>query len=85
MWEKILRPFLSLYIIGAIGEASEPKCIKAECDNKQASGRVIRQRVILLAIRAIHMLLMIADMILSMMMEIMTGTDIRKIRTMLMV
>ena len=36
---------------------------------------VIRQRVILLAIRAIHMLLMIADMILSMMMEIMTGTD----------
>ena len=38
MWEKILRPFLSLYIIGAIGEASEPKCIKAECDNKQASG-----------------------------------------------
>lgn len=44
---------------------------------------VIRQRVILLAIRAIHMLLMIADMILSMMMEIMTGTDIRKIRTML--
>lgn len=46
---------------------------------------VIRQRVILLAIRAIHMLLMIADMILSMMMEIMTGTDIRKIRTMLMV
>lgn len=85
MWEKILRPFLSLYIIGAIGEASEPKCIKAECDNKQASGSVIRQRVILLAIRAIHMLLMIADMILSMMMEIMTGTDIRKIRTMLMV
>lgn len=46
---------------------------------------VIRQGVILLAIRAIHMLLMIADMILSMMMEIMTGTDIRKIRTMLMV
>lgn len=46
---------------------------------------VIRQRVILLAIRAINMLLMIADMILSMMMEIMTGTDIRKIRTMLMV
>ena len=79
MWEKILRPFLSLYIIGAIGEASEPKCIKAEC------AAVIRQRVILLAIRAIHMLLMIADMILSMMMEIMTGTDIRKIRTMLMV
>ena len=38
MWEKILRPFLSLYIIGAIGEASEPKCIKAGCDNKQASG-----------------------------------------------
>ena len=38
MWEKILRPFLSLYIIGAIGEASEPKCIKAECDNEQASG-----------------------------------------------
>lgn len=30
--------FLSLYIIGAIGEASEPKCIKAGCDNKQASG-----------------------------------------------
>ena len=26
------------YIIGAIGEASEPKCIKAGCDNKQASG-----------------------------------------------
>lgn len=38
MWEKILRPFLLLYIIGAIGEASEPKCIKAGCDNKQASG-----------------------------------------------
>ena len=26
------------YIIGAIGKASEPKCIKAGCDNKQASG-----------------------------------------------
>lgn len=25
-------------IIGLIGEASEPKCIKAGCDNKQASG-----------------------------------------------
>lgn len=25
------------YIIGAIGEASEPKCIKAGCDNKRAS------------------------------------------------
>ena len=84
MWEKILRPFLSLYIIGAIGEASEPKCIKAGCDNKHLAA-VIRQRVILLAIRAINMLLMIADMILSMMIEIMTGTDIRKIRTMLMV
>ena len=81
MWEKILRPFLSLYIIGAIGEASEPKNVTT---NKHLAA-VIRQRVILLAIRAIHMLLMIADMILSMMMEIMTGTDIRKIRTMLMV
>jgi len=39
----------------------------------------------LLAIRAIHTFLMIGDMILSMKMEIMTGTDIRKIRTMLMV
>ena len=39
----------------------------------------------LLAIRAIHTLLMIVDMILSMKMEIMTGTDIRKIRTVLMV
>ena len=28
-----------LFIIGSIGEASEPKCIKAGCDNKQASGR----------------------------------------------
>lgn len=27
-----------LFIIGSIGEASEPKCIKAGCDNKQASG-----------------------------------------------
>ena len=80
MWEKILRPFLSLYIIGAIGEASEQNVTT----NKHLAA-VIRQRVILLAIRAIHMLLMIADMILSMMMEIMTGTDIRKIRTMLMV
>jgi len=26
-----------LFIIGSIGEASEPKCIKAGCDNKQAS------------------------------------------------
>ena len=26
------------YIIGAIGEAGEPKCIKAGCDNKQAGG-----------------------------------------------
>ena len=26
-----------LYVIGSIGEASEPKCIKAGCDNKQAS------------------------------------------------
>lgn len=25
------------YIIGAIGEASEPKCIKLGCDNKQAT------------------------------------------------
>lgn len=25
------------YIIGAIGEASEPKCIKSGCDNKQAT------------------------------------------------
>lgn len=27
-----------LFIIGSIGEASEPKCIKTGCDNKQASG-----------------------------------------------
>ena len=27
-----------LFVIGSIGEASEPKCIKAGCDNKQASG-----------------------------------------------
>ena len=25
------------YIIGAISEASEPKCIKSDCDNKQAT------------------------------------------------
>ena len=25
-----------LFVIGSIGEASEPKCIKAGCDNKQA-------------------------------------------------
>lgn len=27
-----------LFVIGSIGEASKPKCIKAGCDNKQASG-----------------------------------------------
>lgn len=27
-----------LYVIGSVGEASEPKCIKTGCDNKQASG-----------------------------------------------
>ena len=27
-----------MFVIGSIGEASEPKCIKAGCDNKQASG-----------------------------------------------
>ena len=27
-----------VFVIGSIGEASEPKCIKAGCDNKQASG-----------------------------------------------
>ena len=27
-----------LYVIGSIGEASEPKCIKAGCDNEQANG-----------------------------------------------
>lgn len=27
-----------LFIIGSIGEASEPKCVKTGCDNKQASG-----------------------------------------------
>lgn len=27
-----------LFVIGSIGEASEPKCIKAGCNNKQASG-----------------------------------------------
>ena len=27
-----------LYVIGSISEANEPKCIKAGCDNKQASG-----------------------------------------------
>ena len=134
MWEKILRPFLSLYIIGAIGEASEPKCIKAGCDNKQASGSSYcylhkpytghssygsstgskssttkstssssysgsssssskktgtssgsSSSYSTKSHSSSNMLLMIADMILSMMMEIMTGTDIRKIRTMLMV
>lgn len=59
--------------------------LKQDVTTNKHLAAVIRQRVILLAIRAIHMLLMIADMILSMMMEIMTGTDIRKIRTMLMV
>lgn len=28
----------ALFVIGSIGEASEPKCIKSGCDNKQASG-----------------------------------------------
>ena len=27
-----------LFVIGSIGEAREPKCIKAGCDNKRASG-----------------------------------------------
>lgn len=27
-----------LFIFGSIGEANEPKCIRAGCDNKQASG-----------------------------------------------
>ena len=27
-----------LFVIGSMDEASEPKCIKAGCDNKQASG-----------------------------------------------
>lgn len=27
-----------LYVIGTLSEASEPKCIKAGCDNKQAAG-----------------------------------------------
>ena len=27
-----------LFVIGSIGEASKSKCIKAGCDNKQASG-----------------------------------------------
>ena len=27
-----------LYVIGSVGEASEPKCINAGCNNKQASG-----------------------------------------------
>lgn len=27
-----------LYVIGSVGETSEPKCIKTGCDNKQASG-----------------------------------------------
>ena len=27
-----------LFVIGSIGEANEPKCIKVGCDNKQASG-----------------------------------------------
>ena len=26
-----------LYVIGTIGEAGEPKCIKAGCNNKRAS------------------------------------------------
>ena len=59
--------------------------LKQDVTTNKHLAAVIRQRVILLAIRAINMLLMIADMILSMMIEIMTGTDIRKIRTMLMV
>lgn len=28
----------ALFIIGSIGEVSEPKCIKAGCNNKQTSG-----------------------------------------------
>ena len=59
--------------------------LKQDVTTNKHLAAVIRQRVILLAIRSINMLLMIADMILSMMIEIMTGTDIRKIRTMLMV
>ena len=74
MWEKILRPYFI-----------DSTLLKQNVTTNKHLAAVIRQRVILLAIRAIHMLLMIADMILSMMMEIMTGTDIRKIRTMLMV
>ena len=34
VWTKISSIF---YIIGAISEASEPKCIKSGCDNKQAT------------------------------------------------
>ena len=30
-----------LFVIGSIGEASEPKCIKAGCNNKQASDTVM--------------------------------------------
>ena len=35
-----------LFVIGSIGEASEPKCIKAGCDNKQASGSRDRKSVV---------------------------------------
>ena len=69
----------------AVVIAEVPAAVAKRQELQVVPAAVIRQRVILLAIRAIHMLLMIADMILSMMMEIMTGTDIRKIRTMLMV
>lgn len=33
-----------LYVIGSIDEASEPKCIKAGCDNKQARNVMILRR-----------------------------------------
>lgn len=69
----------------AVVIAEVPAAVAKRQELQVVPAAVIRQRVILLAIREIHMLLMIADMILSMMMEIMTGTDIRKIRTMLMV
>ena len=29
---------LVLFLIGTLGKTSEPKCIKAGCDNKRASG-----------------------------------------------
>ncbi len=52
--------------------------LKAECDNKQASGSSYSTKSHSSSNKSNPYAFMIADMILSMMMEIMTGTDIRK-------